>query len=75
MAVEALVCDASGTLVDDRGRRQAGVLVMLERLRALGIQIVIAANQHEAETRELLGSLGDFVDHLICHEHVQANKG
>jgi hypothetical protein len=48
---------------------------MLERLRRLGVQIVIAANQTELTTRRQLGDIVDLVDELICHEHVGTNKG
>src|SRR5438876_10888408 len=75
MSVEALICDASGTLIDDDGAPQPGVRDMLQRLRGMGVKIVLASNQAEGVTRELLGELNEYVDHLICHEHVGANKG
>jgi hypothetical protein len=75
MAVEALVCDSSGTLVDGEWAPQPGVVDMLRRLRAIGVRIIIASNQSEMATRQQLGDLANLVDQLICHEHVRANKG
>ncbi len=77
MAIEALVCDASGTLLDARLNPQLGVINMLARLTALGVRVVVAANHTEGETRRQLQHAGllAFVDHIIAREHVSKDKG
>lgn len=77
MAVEALVCDASGTLLTSNLTPQPGVTDMLARLAVLGVQVVVAANHPEKETRRQLSNAGllGYVDHVVAHGHVGKNKG
>jgi Haloacid dehalogenase-like hydrolase len=77
MAIEALVCDASGTLLDARLNPQPGVANMLARLKPAGVQVVVAANHPERDTRRQLQAAGllDFVDHIVAREHVTKDKG
>lgn len=77
MAIEALVCDASGTLLTTGLDPQPGVANMLARLVALGVRVVVAANHPEPETRRQLSSAGllEYVDHIVAREHVTRDKG
>jgi phosphoglycolate phosphatase-like HAD superfamily hydrolase len=77
MAIEALVCDASGTLLTTGLDPQPGVASMLARLIALGVRVVVAANHPESQTRQQLSSAGllEYVDHIVAREHVTRDKG
>jgi Haloacid dehalogenase-like hydrolase len=77
MAIEALVCDASGTLLTTGLDPQPEVASMLARLAALGVRVVVAVNHPESQTRQQLSSAGllEYVDHIVAREHVAKDKG
>ncbi len=73
MAIEAVILDLSGTLVDGQGRALLGAADLLSNLQESGIQVAVAATHDTAFG--ILKSAGLVPDLVLTRRTVGANKG
>jgi hypothetical protein len=76
VAVEGVVFDVGGTLVNERTLdAQPGVTEALDRLRQIGIQLIAAGNHTRRELVRDLRSAELQVDLVVSKDEVRENKG
>lgn len=73
MSVKSALIDISGTVLDSSSRPVPGAIVMLDELRAAGIQTVLMTNQLGLHFRAR--DAGLQADHYLSRAEVNANKG
>ena len=75
MSIEGVIFDVSGTMISG-SQPAAGVVEAVQRLRALGIQIVAAHNDGPHQrVSQMLGQAGITVDHIVTRNEVGISKG
>lgn len=75
MSIEGVIFDVSGTLINGI-QPAAGVVDTVQRLRALGIQVVAAHNDGpQRRVSQMLSQAGITVDHIVTRHEVGIAKG
>ncbi len=77
MAVESVIFDVSGTLLDKTGTAAPGVIPAIQRLQSRGVKVLAASNEpkSKATIHSELSTAGVIVDHLFTKDDVGVNKG